>query len=635
MPKISALPAMVAGDLTTADLLPVVDSTGPTTRKTTIDIFRVDFLAGVGMTATPLNGVTSITTTLGVGVGAAASTSRAVNVTGTTVLTAGTSQYGAYIGPTMTSAATTAGYGIYIVPTTAAAAFTQTNTYGIYIDTATIGAASAITNQYGIYINTPTGAATINRALHIAGGGVQIAGGGLAFSAVAAGTNNVAIGRTAAPSTGLIVEGAIVTASGNAAYGAFFDVTMDATATSSGTATFTKLVTAAAAFTMVSGYGLYVDTPSKGAGSAITTAYGIMVKAQTQGGTTNVGIQVEAASGGSGAGDTSIRVNPGVMGVSVTGTSVGTQTSKWAFRSTVTADTGVSAAWYDFSAESTADGTMTSLYGFYSATTTTAAVFTLTNRYGMYIANVAKGAGSTITNDYGLYIVGPTQGGTINYGIYVGGGTPAIYVAAGGQTFLSADGNNVGIGTSKSASHALRVAPGASNFTSGAASQYAIAAEPLYGATATTAGYGIYVGASTGAVAFTQTNHYGIYVDAVAKGAGSTITNRYGLYIVNPTDGGTLNRALYISGAAAVVESQGRYMAMSGTAVPATAGAVAAGAPITLYSGAVTVEATSDVPTHTRPKGSLCINTGGTTTNNRMYTNTDGAGTWTAFTTAA
>jgi hypothetical protein len=41
------------------------------------------------------------------------------------------------------------------------------------------------------------------------------------------------------------------------------------------------------------------------------------------------------------------------------------------------------------------------------------------------------------------------------------------------------------------------------------------------------------------------------------------------------------------------------------------------------------------VPTHTAPKGSLCINTGGTTTNNRMYINTDGAGTWTAFTTAA
>lgn len=72
----------------------------------------------------------------------------------------------------------------------------------------------------------------------------------------------------------------------------------------------------------------------------------------------------------------------------------------------------------------------------------------------------------------------------------------------------------------------------------------------------------------------------------------------------------------------------------SGTAVPATAGAVAAGAPITLYSGGITIEVTSDTPTHTRPKGSICINTGGSSGSTRMYINTDGAGTWTSFTTA-
>lgn len=72
----------------------------------------------------------------------------------------------------------------------------------------------------------------------------------------------------------------------------------------------------------------------------------------------------------------------------------------------------------------------------------------------------------------------------------------------------------------------------------------------------------------------------------------------------------------------------------SGTAVPATAGAVAAGVPITMYSSSITIEVTSDVPTHTRPKGSICINTGGSSGSTRMYINTDGAGTWTSFTTA-
>ena len=79
----------------------------------------------------------------------------------------------------------------------------------------------------------------------------------------------------------------------------------------------------------------------------------------------------------------------------------------------------------------------------------------------------------------------------------------------------------------------------------------------------------------------------------------------------------------------------GTVTGKSGTAVPATAGAVAAGVPLSLNSNGITIEATTDVPTHTRAKGSLCINLGGTTTNNRVYVNTDGAGTWTAITTAA
>lgn len=40
-------------------------------------------------------------------------------------------------------------------------------------------------------------------------------------------------------------------------------------------------------------------------------------------------------------------------------------------------------------------------------------------------------------------------------------------------------------------------------------------------------------------------------------------------------------------------------------------------------------------PTYTASKGSLYINTTGTTTATRMYINTDGGTTWTNFTTAA
>lgn len=71
------------------------------------------------------------------------------------------------------------------------------------------------------------------------------------------------------------------------------------------------------------------------------------------------------------------------------------------------------------------------------------------------------------------------------------------------------------------------------------------------------------------------------------------------------------------------------------TAVPATAGAVAAGVPISMYSTGITIEVTSNAPTHARAKGSICINTGGSSDSTRMYVNTDGGTTWTSFTTEA
>lgn len=86
--------------------------------------------------------------------------------------------------------------------------------------------------------------------------------------------------------------------------------------------------------------------------------------------------------------------------------------------------------------------------------------------------------------------------------------------------------------------------------------------------------------------------------------------------------------------ATAGVTSPGAITVKSGTAVPATAGAVAAGAPITMFSTGIKIWVTSDVPTHTATKGDLCINTGGSSTSTRMYVN-NGTTNWVAFTTAS
>lgn len=116
-----------------------------------------------------------------------------------------------------------------------------------------------------------------------------------------------------------------------------------------------------------------------------------------------------------------------------------------------------------------------------------------------------------------------------------------------------------------------------------------------------------------------------------AKGAGTIGIGSVSTGAVTITPATTVTGLLTLT---AGLTSAANAVLKSGTAVPDTAGAVAAGAPVTLYSGGITVEVTSDAPTHTRPKGSLCINTGGSSGSTRMYVNTDGAGTWTSFTTA-
>jgi hypothetical protein len=93
------------------------------------------------------------------------------------------------------------------------------------------------------------------------------------------------------------------------------------------------------------------------------------------------------------------------------------------------------------------------------------------------------------------------------------------------------------------------------------------------------------------------------------------------------TLGGTSTGNIVLSRAMTGVSSSmtSGYTSRSATAVPATAGAVAAGLPFTAYSNGMGIEWTSNAPTHTRPKGSLCLNIGGSSGSTRAYINTDGA----------
>lgn len=123
---------------------------------------------------------------------------------------------------------------------------------------------------------------------------------------------------------------------------------------------------------------------------------------------------------------------------------------------------------------------------------------------------------------------------------------------------------------------------------------------------------------------------------AVVGGTNENLTidsNGSGTITLNGT--GTGNIVLGRAATGVSTSVTGSSTTKSATAVPATAGAVAAGVPVSMYSSGITVEVTSDPPTHVRAKGSLCINTGGSSTSTRLYVNTDGSTGWAAITTAS
>lgn len=97
------------------------------------------------------------------------------------------------------------------------------------------------------------------------------------------------------------------------------------------------------------------------------------------------------------------------------------------------------------------------------------------------------------------------------------------------------------------------------------------------------------------------------------------------------TTGAASSSTLAVSGAATV----GTTLAIqTSQSVPATAGAVAAGAPLTIFASGPSIYVTSDAPTFSAVKGSLCINTGGSSVATRLYVN-NGTTNWIAVTTTS
>ena len=101
------------------------------------------------------------------------------------------------------------------------------------------------------------------------------------------------------------------------------------------------------------------------------------------------------------------------------------------------------------------------------------------------------------------------------------------------------------------------------------------------------------------------------------------------------SDTTTVNGILTVTSAATaigIVNAGG--ISVKSAAVPASAGAVAAGPAISMFASGPSIYVTSDTPTFSAVKGSLCINTAGSGVGDRIFVN-NGTTNWVAITTAS
>lgn len=166
----------------------------------------------------------------------------------------------------------------------------------------------------------------------------------------------------------------------------------------------------------------------------------------------------------------------------------------------------------------------------------------------------------------------------------------------------------------------------AAAFTVGAA---AAGATPAFSVDASTAsqvtGLSVTGAASAGTVAVAVTQASGnanLSIDA--KGSG-TVT-------INGTATGNIVLGRAMTGVSA--SYTGGSTVKSATAVPASADALAAGAPISMFTEGIKLWVTSDAPAFSATKGDLCINTGGSSSSTRLFIN-NGTTNWVAVTTAS
>lgn len=127
----------------------------------------------------------------------------------------------------------------------------------------------------------------------------------------------------------------------------------------------------------------------------------------------------------------------------------------------------------------------------------------------------------------------------------------------------------------------------------------------------------------------------GVAIAAISSGTDESVTldaKGAGTLTINGTATGNIVLGRAMTGVSASLT--GGYVSKSGTAAPASAGAVAAGVPLSLFSNGIGIYVTTDAPAFSAIKGSLCIALDGSSSSTRLFIN-NGTTNWVAVTTAS
>lgn len=155
--------------------------------------------------------------------------------------------------------------------------------------TLTPSGSGIVTTSKRLTVTDSTASSSTSTGSAVLSGGLGVAGAGN-FG------GNVGVGGAAAAGVGLLVNPTGLT--GTSQYGLNSSSTFTSAATTIGVAGYFRTLTANASFTLATSHALFIESPSRGAASAITTQNGLLINNQGAAGITNAyAIDIAAQSG--------------------------------------------------------------------------------------------------------------------------------------------------------------------------------------------------------------------------------------------------------------------------------------------------------------------------------------------------